>query len=252
MRPKIIFSDFDDTLRQENPSILVENLRAIREWRHDGNLLVVVTGHNHAVLDQILPNWQKLIDYIITDNGGAIFSSRDQLIYVHELQRRLIHQVQSLVCDRAISLSYSPYRHSIELMLGETAIKLRLWFKTEQHFRIYKDRIERQNWPIKVLPWIGAGFSKLPSGASTEQFFGFLDIVPIDGGKECAIAKLIDLAGWNCAPGDIITVGDDYNDIAMLSTYHDYAIQGSPNEVITAAQGRTITSVAQLIRDHLY
>lgn len=251
MRAKIIFSDFDGTLRQKDQNVLTENLRAVQKWRHAGNLFVVVTGRNHAVLNQILPDWQNLIDYIIMDNGGAIFSNHDKLLYVHELQRRLIHQIQSLVCDRALPLSYSHDRCSIELMLGETAIKLRLWFKTEQHFRIYKDRIERQNWPIKVLPWIGAGFSKLPSGSSTEKFFGFLDIVPIDGGKECAIAKLVNLMNWSYTLDDIITVGDDYNDIAMLNTYRGYAIHDSPDKVITAAQGRTVTSVAHLIHSHL-
>lgn len=181
------------------------------------------------------------------DNGGAIFSNADELIYVNELPRRLIYQIQSLVCDRALPLSYSPGRCSIELMLAETAIKLRLWFRTEYHMTIYQNRIASQNWPIKILPWIGAGFSKLPSGASTEKFFGFLDIVPEDGGKECAIAQLIKLMSWSYTPDDIITVGDDYNDIAMLNSYQGYAIHSSPPEVTAAAQGRTIPSVANLI-----
>lgn len=251
MHPKVIFSDFDGTLKQEKPDVLTKNLRAAQEWRHAGNLFVIVTGHNHAILDQILPNWQNLVDYIIIDNGGAIFSNTDALIYVNKLPRHLIRKIQSLVCDRALPLSYSPYRSSIELMLTETAIKLRLWFQTEQRFQTYKDRIEKQGWPIKILPWIGAGFSKLPSSASTEKFFGFLDVVPEDSGKEHAIAQLINLMSWDYAPDDIITVGDDYNDIAMLSLYRGYAIHGSPPEVIAAAQGRIIPSVADLIYDLL-
>lgn len=251
MHPKIIFSDFDGTLKQNEPEILAQNLRAVQEWRHAGNLFIIVTGRNRAVLDQILPNWQNLVDYVIMDNGGAIFSNTDELIYVNELPRRLVYKIQSLVCDRALPLSYSPNRSSIELMLTEKAIKLRLWFQTEQRFRTYKDRIKQQGWPIKILPWIGAGFSKLPSGASTEKFFGFLDIVPEDSGKECAIAQLINLMSWSYAPDNIITIGDDYNDIAMLSTYQGYAIHGSPPEVVTAARGRTIPSVASLIHDLL-
>lgn len=249
--PKIICSDFDGTLKQDDPSVLERNLRAVQTWRDAGNIFIIVTGRNHAVLDQILPNWQNLIDYAIMDNGGAIFSNRDEIIYIHELRYSLIRRIQSLVCDRALPLSYSPYRCSIELLLGETAIKLRLWFRTEHHFSWYKKRIEDQGFPVKILPWIGAGFSKLPSGASTEQFYGFLDIVPFDSGKECAIAQLVNLKNWETTPSKIITVGDDYNDIAMLAAYQGYAIHGSPQEVITAAQGRTATSVADLIYHHL-
>lgn len=248
--PMLICSDFDGTLRQKDPHVLAQNLQAVKEWRTAGNLFAIVTGRNHAVVDQILPDWQNLVDYLVMDNGGAIFSNHDQLIYVNELERRLIRQIQSLVCDRATPLSYSPYRCSIELMLSETAVKLRLWFRTERHFYIYQERIQAQAWPIKILPWIGAGFSKLPSSANTSQFFGFLDIVPADSGKECAIAQLINQEDHYI--DHVITVGDDYNDIAMLKTFQGYAISGSPQSVIAAAQGRTVSSVAKLISQHLF
>lgn len=186
----ILCSDFDSTLKQEDPLIFEENLRAVKNWRNAGNLFVIITRHNHAVLDQILPNWQSLVDYTIMDSGGAIFSNQNELVHINELSRSLIRKIQSLVCDRATPISYSPYRCSIELMLTETAIRLRLWFKTEPRFRSCKSRIEAQGWPVKVLSQIGTDFSTLPSGASTERFYGFLDIVSTDSGKDEAIAQL--------------------------------------------------------------
>lgn len=186
----IIYDDLDNIFGSGNPHFSKKDLQAIQTWRNAGNLFVIVTGYNHAVLDQILPNWQSLVDYIITDNGGAIFSNQNELVHINELSRSLIRQIQSLVCDRATPISYSPYRCSIELMLTETAIKLRLWFKTEPRFRSCKSRIEAQGWPVKVLSQIGTDFSALPSGASTERLYGFLDIIPISSGKDEAIAQL--------------------------------------------------------------
>lgn len=259
----ILCSDFDGTLSQkQNPSVLASNLKAVQAWRNAGHIFVLVSGRNHGVIDQILPGWQTKIDYMILDNGGAIFSNCNELIYVNELKRNLIREIQKLVCNNALPISYSPERCAIELMLDEVAIKLRLWFRTEEHFYTYQQRLENQNWPIKVLPWIGAGFSKLPSGADTSQFFGFLDIVPENGGKECAIATLVELAHLNPtdkaqntndlndnqdSSSNIITIGDDYNDIAMLKAFKGYAISNSPTPVIAAAQGRTVNSVAALI-----
>lgn len=189
----IIYDDLDNIFGSGNPHFSKKDLQAIQTWRNAGNLFVIVTGYNHAVLDQILPNWQSLVDYIITDNGGTIFSNQNELVHINELSRSLIHQIQSLVCDRATPISYSPYRCSIELMLTETAIKLRLWFKTEPRFRSCKSRIEAQAWPIKVLSQIGTDFSTLPSGASTERFYGFLDIIPISSGKDESIAQLANI-----------------------------------------------------------
>ncbi len=209
----ILCSDFDSTLKQEDPIIFKENLRAVKNWRNAGNLFVIVTGHNHAVLNQILPNWQSLVDYIIMDSGGAFFSNQNELVHINELSRSLIRKIQSLVCDRAAPISYSPYRHSIELMLTETAIRLRLWFKTEPRFRSCKSRIEAQGWPIKVLSQIGTDFSTLPSGASTERFYGFLDIVSTGSGKDEAIAQLISIIG---AEEQTIIIDNNSYNIANL------------------------------------
>ncbi len=245
----VICSDFDGTLNSStDPLVLSTNLLAVRKWREAGHAFVLVTGRNHAIISSILPDWQKYIDYLIMDNGGATFSNQDQLIHVYKLERSLIYAIRSLVCNRAMPISYSPERCSIDLMVGETAIKLRLYFRTEELLKRCHAQIEDQNWPIKVLPWLKPGFSKLPDGTNPNRFYGFLDIVHKDSGKECAIQRLVNI---KYPQSDIITIGDDYNDIAMLSRFRGFAINGSPNEIIAAANGRTITSVANLIYQHL-
>lgn len=188
-----IYDDFD-TLVPQSPQAAEQYLHTIQNYRNrnrnPNKTLVLVTKHSYATVNQLLPNWGELVDYLIADHGGAIFSCHHELIYIHELEHRIIRQVQSLVCDCALPISYSPYRCSIELMLGETAIKLRLWFKTKRRFQVYKDRLARQNWPIRIQPQIGTDFSQLPSGKSTNHFFGFIDILPSNGGNNQAIAYL--------------------------------------------------------------
>lgn len=210
----VIYNDLDNIFGSGNPHFSKKDLQAIQTWRSAGNLFVIVTGHNHAVLDQILPNRQSLVDYIIMDSGGAIFSNQNELVHINELSRSLIRKIQSLVCDRATPISYSPYRCSIELMLTETAIRLRLWFKTEPRFRSCKSRIEAQGWPVKVLSQIGTDFSTLPSGASTERFYGFLDIIPISSGKDEAIAQLANIISGS--KEQAIIINNNSCDIANL------------------------------------
>lgn len=244
-----ICSDFDGTLNNaHNPNVLKKNLQAIQTWRAHNYQFVVVTGRNHAVLKKILPHWQNQIDYIITDNGGAIFSNQDQLLYVCELPLQLIRQIKNLVCDQAVPIVYSPELCTIELMLGETAIKLRLYFRTQRQYERYQAQITAQNWPIQILPWPKPGFSKLPGGTDPSQFYGFLDIVPQVSGKENAIAQLANLVQLS---SPILTIGDDDNDINMLTRYHGYAITGSQPQVLTATEGRNVNSVADLISQYL-
>lgn len=183
----VLFSDLDHTLKSpEDPMVLATNLLAVRKWRAAGHNLVITTRHNYAELDTILPDWQKFVDYIITDDGGAIFSHQGKCIYACRLELRLVRAIQSLICDCGLPISYGIDRCSIELLLGETIIKLRIYFRTETLFHRYKERIEQQSWPIQVLSWPKPISGKLPSGASLSQFFGFLDIIPEHDGQERA------------------------------------------------------------------
>lgn len=187
----VLFSDLDHTLQSpEDPMVLATNLLAVRKWRAAGNSFIIVTEHSYPELDNILPDWQKFANYAITDNGGVIFSNQDQCIYICRLELRLVRAIQSLVCDRGLPMSYGIDRCSIELLLGEAIIKLRLYFRTETLYYRYRERIEKQNWPIKVLPWPHSISGYLPGGTNLNQFFGFLDIIPEHSGREQAMEWL--------------------------------------------------------------
>lgn len=245
----LLFSDFDGTLRQNNEeTVSEENLEAIRKWRAAGNIFVIVTGRHHSVINKKLPGWEKLVDYLIMDNGGAIFSNADTLIHYYKFERGIIRTIRSTTHNYAKTFVYSPERISIELMLGEIPIKLRLYCKTEERYARCKNRIEDLNLPIKVIAWPKPGFSKLPNGENPEDYPFVLDIVSGRSGKAQAIEWLIEREFPN---EKIISIGDDDNDVDMLSKYHGYAIEGVPDNIITAAGGRTAKSVAELIYQHI-
>lgn len=244
----LICSDFDGTINiPKSPSVLTQNLQAIQNWRAAGHYFAIITGRNHATIDHILPGWKNLVDYIIFDNGGAIFSHHDQLICINELDPQISESIQDFVRGQAVAISYSAYCNAFALPTNEATIKLRLYCYTEEKLWDLQQTLETQNWPIKVLPWPKRGFSNLPDGTDVSQFFGFLDIVPANSGKECNIIQLVERELPQIPFTDIITIGDDYNDITMLSQFQGYAISGSPNQVIAAAKGRNTASVATLI-----
>lgn len=167
--------------------VLAINLLAVRKWRAAGNQFVITTRHSFSALDELLPDWQKFVDYAITEDGGAIFTRQGECIYTCPLELRLVRAIQSLVCDCALPISHGIDRCSIELLLSETIIKLRLYFKTETLYERYSERIRQQNWPIQVLPHIGPITGQLPGGTDVSQFFGYLDIIPEAGGDEAAL-----------------------------------------------------------------
>ena len=71
-----------------------------------------------------------------------------------------------------------------------------------------------------------------------------MDIVPGNLDKAEGIRQLISL--WGVAPEDVITVGDNYNDLAMIEAFPSYAIE-SGVEALKKASGRVVPNVAELI-----
>lgn len=94
----IIFSDFDGTLRSpDDPSVLDTNLFAIRKWRNAGNTFIIVTSHNLATIEEILPDWRELANFIIVDNGKAIFSHQNRLVYSCETEHGTTKAIKQLI-----------------------------------------------------------------------------------------------------------------------------------------------------------
>lgn len=178
----LILNTIDDIL-YSNPQLLKDHLKTAR-LLYGRQPFVATTAHDYNTINHLLPYWQQFIDYLVTDDGSVVFSQQGQLVYVCKLEQRLVRQLQSLVCDRAQPISYSPYRHSISLMLGEITTKLRFQFRSEQQLHNCHERIMNHDWPIVVS-------SHLENPPKTSEFCGYLDIVPATRNRQQAIDELI-------------------------------------------------------------
>lgn len=246
---RLLFTDFDGTLTQhQSPDILTANLLALQHWQRAGNEAILVTGRNHSVLPQILPSWKSYFAYIITDNGGAIFDQTDHLCLSRPFSDQLLETVIASTDPDILIAFYTPYSFAAQRPTDQEIIKLRLWFKNLEHLWSVQHFLCTGIIPVKSLPWPKSGFSKLP-GVDLSQYCGFLDLVPKTSGKELAISWIADR--YDSPKSSILTIGDDYNDIDMLSEFHGYTFTSSPPEVIQSASGRTIHSVAELIYSKL-
>lgn len=81
---KLLFTDLDGTLLNDDGSISQENLSAIRRAAEKGNLTVITTGRS---LSSALPYIRQLKEiqkpcYAITYNGGLIYDcTREEILY---------------------------------------------------------------------------------------------------------------------------------------------------------------------------
>lgn len=239
-------TDFDGTLNDPNDlSVIHSNLLALSTWRQAGNYACLVTGRNYSVIPSILWRWEKYFDYLITDNGGAIYDNRERLILQYRFSPDLIDIILDSISDDVLPAYYYTHDYTADRnrYADQIPIKLRLWFRSLNQLWSEQHRFETEFPEVKSLPWPKPGFSPLDN-IDLSKYCGFVDLVPQRSGKESSIQRL---AKKLFLGDDIITVGDDFNDIAMLQKFEGYAIDTAPSEVIQAASGRTVRSVHELI-----
>ena len=75
---KMLASDFDRTF-YVNCEITEANIRAVENWRQQGNLFVIATGREESILREKLEEWEAEADYLICNNGARIAVSYTHL-----------------------------------------------------------------------------------------------------------------------------------------------------------------------------
>lgn len=240
----IIFSDFDDTFDdRNNPGVRRKNILAVREWRRAGNQFVIISGRNFMVFNKIFPDWKDVVDYLILDNGGTVMLP-DENIFHGQFLAPILDQLQPESQDTLL-VYYYPRYFSTELSDTAEIVTLRVWFKDLPSLWRQKEIYDQSGLPIQAIPWPKPGYSNMLKGVDLTQYAGFINVVPNPGGKERAVAYLLEYLGVD--HDEIVAIGDHYSDVQMLQTYNGYAVAGAIPEAIDAAQGRTISSVAELI-----
>lgn len=76
---KLLASDFDRTLCF-NQTVMEEDLQAIKEWREQGNLFVLVTGRSRQAIEEQMKIHGIEADYVVCGCGSIVFNSKGELM----------------------------------------------------------------------------------------------------------------------------------------------------------------------------
>ena len=236
----ILVSDFDKTLYPHgDDAAFQENLRAVKEFRnHSGNKFILATGRSLASLSRVLPNFSEYIDFLILDNGSICYNvEHHKIFFEYKIPKQLATEIvarltssTSPMGDVRIVYYYDSIEHA---ELEKSPTKIRCWTENEPASERLVAIMDRElGEQVKSYITSGKVVSTVP-WIETEKFQSFFDIVPVEAGKESMIRRL------QCEyyPGDdVVTIGDDYNDIGMLQEFDGYAVANARLEVLEVVE----------------
>lgn len=242
---KIICSDYDGTLN--HGGITAEKLDAIRKWKERGNLFCVVSGRQKEFFEEIKEK-DIPIDYLLACNG-AVIVDKDYNI------------VSDVRCDGAVAVPLIEFFFSLGGFFASVC--------NEGHVSVdnfaFPDAEGMRLSEIGEIPYfnqISTAFPDFEASAEAagriKEKFGkhvnplqngtCLDIVPAGMDKAQGIYKLLALVGGEKT--DVIAVGDNVNDEAMIREFYSYAMENGVDSVKNLADRITV-SIEELIEKEL-
>lgn len=245
---KIIASDYDGTLNHGGVDNNKRN--AIKAWRDSGNVFAIVSGRSaeDAVTIQSKDNLE--IDYFVAANGAILVNSKGERVCDVKCNADtaipLINLLFSCGCPWARVLTDFPCKVFADKNDCSESEEYTLDTVPEiSFFNQISTALPDYETAEKVTAIVKENFGDL---LNPLQNGTCIDIVRADMDKAKGIYLLLDFLG--AEHKDVIAVGDNINDLAMIEEFRSYAMDNGVELVKSLADG-TVSSVTELIEKEL-
>ena len=244
---KLIGSDYDGTLN--HGGIDEEKLEAIRRWRAAGHIFGVVSGRGPDFLAELQEKLGDDFDFYASCNGGVAVDAKGNPLFDYRCEGVDAHAFVADLLEWGAPFAY-------------VNVDDACWRVGDKNTT---DEIEYLIEDMPDLPYFHKMAVFLPgpdeAGALVEkvrdkygdkvnplQNWWCVDIAPYGVDKAAGLRRLA--AHFGVAEEDIIAVGDNLNDAAMVGAFRGYAMAQGSAELKTIAAFVT-ESVTDLINKEL-
>ena len=254
---KIAASDFDGTISFFERGIPKENLDAIHEWQEAGHKFGLVTGRNLGLAKHGLEGYDLNPDFFVCLNGAVAFDGEGHILFAKLISQEILTRL----------LDHPAAQESRRIGILQPV-----------HSYGYIRRQSPEDKFLELLPIKPIGESdilnmkevaqiSLVSNTPEDAACAADDINSVFHGQLCASSngKFIDVNSYGCDKGagldqllkcvewqweEVITVGDNLNDIPMLRKFRGFTIENGITEAKAAAE-KVYPSVADMLRDNI-
>lgn len=257
---KIVVSDLDGTLIPEGTQDFEEGFfETLKELLDQGYEFYAASGRPHVNMYQIFGEFSDRIGYL-ADNGAIAFQGTERF-FVEEVDRELAEAV----------ITYANELDYVDVLVSGVEYPY-IFPKTEWYENnmrtvyglpvVVTKEAKDIGEPIIKMSWYIYDFDKNAEAfkqCMTERFgeYGdfvhtgneWIDMIVKGSGKGKALQALLERKG--ASPDEVMTFGDNYNDISMLEvSKNSYAKTNAP-AVVKAAACHETDSVVKTIREQL-
>ena len=250
---KIAITDFDGTLKPFDQKIPPSTIDAIQRWRAAGNKFGIATGREISMLNHDLSNYDITTDFVICVNGAVVFDKDRNILQSMRIARPLKVRLLSLplIADTDYAMICFCERCSFSLRSDSNYIPTDI--APPISFAEVIERDDVVQFGIKFETIEQASDAQLLIEHEIPQLRGnqnriFLDVNvrPVD--KKFGIDALLDKTGWR--GNELFVIGDDKNDLPMITGFNGYTVIRAPEFMHKAAR-KVYDSVGDMLLNNL-
>lgn len=242
---KIIASDYDGTLNHNG--INDKKRKAISEWRKKGNLFGIVSGRGYESLVDVIKDKNFEYDFLLCCNGAVVCDKNGMVLKESKCDgsnaKPFINDLFSWGCPFAAIEKDIPVRiRASQEECDEVECNYTYDDMPEiLYFNQISTILESDEEASKIVDKINSKYNKTFNPLQNGRC---IDIVPVGMDKAQGIYSLLELVGGQYS--DVIAVGDNINDKAMIAEFRSYAMENGV-ESIKALADYIITDITELI-----
>lgn len=250
---KVIGSDYDGTLTYGG--INETKLLSIQKWRKAGHKFGIITGRGKNFREELIQQFPRLqLDFfaacngacIMDENGAVVYEARCSEVIVSELLAELFGygcKYAHIGCEKYLCVAEN--RENIPSYVSEDAARLLKECPHIDHFYQISVQLPSAEEALAVVEKINSKYSKWLNPLQNGRC---IDIVSAGLNKAQGMYRVMEFFG--CVHQDVITVGDNVNDIDMIRSFRSYAMESGVEETKKIADG-VVSDVTEVIEREL-
>lgn len=257
---KLIMSDLDGTLLKEDKTVSERALKALRDCHKQGIRFGISTGRSHVAVDRLIDSWhlRDLTDVIVAFNGAHIqYVDEGTSFPNHYLDKSKLAFVMDYLkgIDCNIILYDGGEIHAFREDEKTRAIEKRNRLKMIVS-NLEEDHKKNQPKIVAVFPDAQTCDLFLIDHALNMDDLYMVRSAPIlvefldpQVSKGQAIEQIA--SHYGLKPDEILTFGDEWNDVDMLEKFVGVAMGNALDEVKERASFTTLTNEEDGLADYL-
>lgn len=255
---KILFSDMDGTIIENNQPISQKDIEAIHRLREAGYYFAFCTGRNLQEVEVVAHHFEY--DFMVLNNGAMVVDQNNQVVHNHLIANEDGKDILNYCLKTYPHLVYSFYtgKETIIYQDGKTCIYTEAGFEPTDQYDFIKD-YQAETDDFQIL----CAFNPNGSIEEVKEIQNYLEN-QYDDVRGTLNVIYLDITHANCTKGtglqticqdlkdvESYCIGDSYNDISMFQVAdHPYTFNRVENEVKQYTQ-KQVDYVYEVIEDML-